>query len=261
MKRFALPAILAVALAGSGLRASADPAPAAAPPAPIRHLVYSFTYGTSTDLEVHSSGIGGGGMGAESGSGNMSGGGSGTSDFTGGVGDQGTIQVDVLREQPDHGLVVSVSEDAQHTRSAPAATCVVYGNTMTICDPNKKINEEELTAMSFLGTNFIDPALIDNDKHWRIQDTSPQYSMISDFTIQSNTNGAMSINEVRQTKETGSHVQTTNANGTIAYDFNKQVPTAVNEYEIARQQQGSDQYLTQKTQTILHLTSDSGVKN
>ena len=84
--------------------------------------------------------------------------------------------------------------------------------------------------------------------------------MVSDFTIKSNVNGAMSIGEVRQTKETGSHVQTTNTNGTIAYDFNKQVPTGVTEYEIGRQQQGSDQYTTQKTQTVLNLTSDSGVK-
>ena len=245
MKRLATATVLAAALAAPGLGASADPSPAPAA-APIRHLVYSFTYGTSTDLEIHDSGIGGGG--------------SGTSNFSGGVGDQGTIAVDVIREQPDHGLVVSVSENAQHDRSAPAATCVVYGNTTAICDPNKKVNEEELTAVSFLGANFIDPALIDSNKHWRIENSGPQYSMVSDFTIKSNVNGAMSIGEVRQTKETGSHVQTTNTNGTIAYDFNKQVPTGVTEYEIGRQQQGSDQYTTQKTQTVLNLTSDSGVK-
>ena len=260
MKRLATATVLAAALAVPGLRAIADPSPAPAA-APIRHLVYSFTYGTSTDLEVHSSGIGGGGMGAETGTGNMMGGGSGTSDYTAGVGDQGTITVDVIREQPDHGLVVSVSEDAQHDRSAKAATCVVYGNTTAICDPNAKVNEEELTAVSFLGTNFIDPALIDSNKHWRIDNSGPQYSMVSDFTIKSNVNGAMTIGEVRQTKETGSHVETTNANGTIAYDFNKQVPTSVTEYEIGRQQHGSDQYATQKTQTVLNLKSDSGVKN
>ena len=234
--------------------------PAAASPVPVRHLSYSFTYGTSSDLEIHDSGIGGNGSGAPPGMGGMAGG-SGTNDFTGGVGDQGTIQIDVLREQPDHGLIVAVSEQAQHTRSADAVTCVVYGNTTTICDPNKKINEEELTALGYLGTNFIDPALIDNKQHWRIENTGPEYSLVSDFDIRSNNNGLMTINEVRETKETTGHVETVNMNGTISYDFNKQVPTSVSEYEISREQQGSDRYLTQKTQTVLHLTADSGVKN
>jgi hypothetical protein len=107
----------------------------------------------------------------------------------------------------------------------------------------------------------VDPALIDSNKHWRIQQTSPQYSLTSDFTITSNANGAMTITEARQTKETGGHVRTANANATISYDFNKEVPTAISEYEIAREQHGSDQYETQKTQTILHLASDSGIKN
>jgi len=83
--------------------------------------------------------------------------------------------------------------------------------------------------------------------------------MVSDFTIKSNVNGAMSIGEVRQTKETGSHVQTTNTNGPSRTTSTNKCHWR-DEYEIGRQQQGSDQYTTQKTQTVLNLTSDSGVK-
>ncbi len=64
---------------------------------PLRHLVYTFTWGTSTDLQMQNSGM--------TDSGGTSG--SGTSDFTGGTQDKGTITVDIMREQPDRGLVIS----------------------------------------------------------------------------------------------------------------------------------------------------------
>jgi hypothetical protein len=127
---------------------------AGAPPAaPLRHLVYTFTWGTSNNTEVHTSGMGDGSMGSANGPPTSQGSASGMSSFNASVSDKGTITVDVLREQPnDHGLVVTVSEQAQDNRSAVAATCVVFGNTDVICDPNAKINYEELTLLRFLGS-------------------------------------------------------------------------------------------------------------
>ena len=109
------------------------PLTAAAQTQPLRRLVYTFTWGTSSDLQMQNSGM------TESGGTN----GSGTSDFSGGAQDRGTISVNVIREQSDRGLVISVSEQAQGQRSALPVTCVVFGNTNMLCDPNGKVNAEE----------------------------------------------------------------------------------------------------------------------
>lgn len=125
------------------------------PGAPVRHLVYSLTWGATTDLETHTSGFA-----DETGAMKSPGAPSGIASSTAGTQDQGTITVDVEREQPDRGLVVDISEQANGRRSAPSATCVVFGNTHIICDPNKKINAEELTLLTLprLELRGCDPA-------------------------------------------------------------------------------------------------------
>src|ERR1700758_2987655 len=75
-------------------------------PTAQRHLVYAFTYGVSTDKQIHSSGMGA--TMSQSG-GNAS----GMTDYTGGSSDKGTIVADVVSEQPDSGLVIVVSEQGQ----------------------------------------------------------------------------------------------------------------------------------------------------
>jgi hypothetical protein len=238
---------------------------AGAPPAasPLRHLVYTFTYGSANSTEVHSSGMGNGSPGAGGGgpfvggpSGpSAAGSPSGISSFDASVNDKGTIAVDVLREQPnDHGLVVTVSEHAQDTRSAVAATCVVFGNTDVICDPNAKITYEELTLLRFLGANFIDPNQIDAKQHWKIGESNGTYSVSADYTIDSNANGVMKISEDRTVSPTKS--ETSTINSTIGYDFNRQIPTAIAEYAIERSERG-EQYTTVKTETVLSLQTDS----
>jgi hypothetical protein len=213
-----------------------------------RHLVYAFTWGTQSDLQVHSSGV-------DSGPGAS--GGSGMTDFTGGLGDQGTITVDVLSEQPDKGLVIKVSEQAQRTRSAAAATCVVYATTGVICDPNASVNPEEMALIRFLAPNFVDPGSIDAKRHWHVQDATPEYSLKADYTIGKNAGGLMTIGEERQIKELQPNVATTSVTTTIGYDFSRTIPTAIDEYSIQRSQGGSGQYQTVKTQTVLQLKSDS----
>jgi hypothetical protein len=244
------------ALAFSSLVAVTAGAPP--PVAPIRHLVYTFTWGTSNNTEVHTSGMGDGSAGSSGttmGAPTASGSASGMSSFNASVNDKGTITVDVLREQPnDHGLVVTVSEQAQDNRSAVAATCVVFGNTDVICDPNAKINYEELTLLRFLGSNFVDPNQIDAKQHWKVGESNGTYSVSADYTIAANANGVMKIDEDRIVSPTKTETSTSNA--TIGYDFNRQLPTAITEYSIERRERG-EQYSTVKTETVLNLQVDS----
>jgi hypothetical protein len=233
---------------------------AGAPPAgaPLRHLVYTFSWGTSNTTEVHTSGMGDGSPGSSGttmGAPTSSGSASGLSSFNASVNDKGTITVDVLREQPnDHGLVVTVSEQAQDNRSAATATCVVFGNTDVICDPNAKINYEELTLLRFLGSNFVDPNQIDAKQHWKVGESNGTYAISADYTIASNANGVMKIDEDRIVSPTKTESSTINA--TIGYDFNRQIPTAITEYSIERRERG-EQYTTVKTETVLNLQADS----
>lgn len=215
---------------------------------PQRHLVYSFTYGVSTDKQVHSSGMGA--TMSESG-----GPASGVVDYTGGSSDKGTIIVDVVQEQPDSGLVVVVSEQGQESRRAPPATCVVFSDTTTVCDPNKRVNVEELTLLRFLGSHFVDPNNLDAKQHWHVERDGPS-STIADYTISKNDNGALTIDEVRVVKESSARPLTTNVNATIGYDFNKGVPTSITEYSIERSEAG-EQYNTVKSEVTLSLQSDS----
>jgi hypothetical protein len=213
--------------------------------APLRHLVYTFTFGTTNDTQMHESGM------------NESGGtaSSGIQDFNGSASDKGTIAVDVLREEPDTGLVVSVSEQAQTSRSSPAATCVVYSDTTVICDPNKKINAEELTLLRFLGGRFIDPNQVDARSHWHVE-REGKVSTIADYTISKNDAGMLSISETRVVKEQSAHAQTTTIDSTIGYNLNRVVPTSISEQATLRSEQ-SDQYVTVTSQTVLTLQTDS----
>lgn len=239
---------------GAALLAALFPVPALAvtttKDTPQRHLVYTFTYGVSTDTQMHSSGIA-----TTTDTGTSGSNPSGITDYTGGSSDKGTITVDVMHEQPDSGLVVVISEQAQDTRKAAPTTCVVFSDTTLICDPNKKVNAEELTLLRFLGTHFVDPNNLDAKSHWHVE-RDGQVTTSADYTISKNANGAMTIDEVRLVKIISSSPLTTNVNSTIGYDFTKSIPTAVTEYSIERSEQG-EKYNTVKSETVLTLQSDS----
>jgi len=236
-------AILAIAIGAPSAARAVTSAPQ------VRHLVYSFTWGTTNDTEMHTSGM------EETGNVNGMKGGtsaSGMVSSTGGASDHGTIAIDVVRQQADKGVVLSVSETAVNRRSAAAATCVVYGDLTVVCDPNKKINEEELALLRMLGSDFIDPNDLDAQRHWQRR----QNDATSDFTIAGNANGIMTISETRQEKQTGARPLTSDVTGTIVYDFNRTVPTSIHEYTEMRSEQG-EQYQTIKTETALELVSDT----
>lgn len=213
-------------------------------PAPIRHLVYRFTYGTTSDLEIQSSGIGTSG--------------SGIADDRGGTSDQGTITVDVMREDASKGLVVKISEQAQGSRSAKPATCVVYGTTATVCDPNAIVRSEEIAVLRLLGSNFVDPAKIDSKQQWSVEASSGKFDNKSKFTLAKNDAGLMTITEQRSnTEQIGGRNTSATTSATIGYDYPKQVMTSLNQFTQSREPRGQNQYMTSTTQITAKLQSDS----
>ncbi|HTU70809.1 MAG TPA: hypothetical protein VMF11_10880 [Candidatus Baltobacteraceae bacterium] len=199
------------------------PAAAQTSAAPQRHLVYSFTYGATTDVTIHDSGFNNNGT-------NAAGGGNGMEDYTDRAGDTGTITVDVMREEQDTGLVLTVSETGSNpARSAKPATCVVYGTGSVICDPNATVNPEEYSVIRLLGAHFVNPSLLDSKLHWQISSQGPQFSATSDYTIVKNDGGLMQIDESRKLTYQGSRTGSADVTNTIGYDFNRQIPTSLDE--------------------------------
>lgn len=226
--------------------AAADPTP----PPPMRHLVYDFTYGTSTDLEIHTSGVGSNGT-------NTMNGGTTTTNTAGGDQDKGTITVDVISERTDGGLIVMVSEQAQRDRTAYPAACVVFNNTNTACDLSKKVNEEELAIVRLLGPHFFDPSQLDAKQHWKVTNASAGLSQQSDFSVMSNDGGKMMISESGTATQSGMPKVDSSVNSKIGYDANLQVLTSLSEFTVARQQQSMEQHETQNSQVTASLVTDS----
>ncbi len=214
-----------------------------APSKMARTLVYSFTFDAQQTGEVTNDP-----------------GTSGAHDFSGNLNDSGQITVNVQREQSDRGLVLTISEHGSNGRNAGAALCVVYGNTNIICDPNATVTNEEYTLLRFLGSNFINPSEIDENSHWKIQTSDPVVSTVADYHIASNANGVMQITETREVTQHGPGERRSNIQTKIGYDFNKLVPTSVDEYNIDRSYGGTEATATSTFQTTLKLVSDSFAK-
>ena len=241
---------------------------AAADTKPLRHLEYTFTYGSNSTISIDSSGpvnsgLNPGDSGTTTG-GASSHGSSGASDpvsnsgsgTVGGTGeDQGTIDVDVMALQPDSGLVVRVSEMAHGSRSSPASTCVIYPNTYVICE--QPPNDEEATLLRFLGRGFVNSAAIDAKNHWNISDSNPDMTINSNYTIASTSGNTLHIDENRLITTTGVNGGTQNTEGKIAYDTSRTIPLNVQTYEIDRSEHGIGQVNERKTEIELSLASDS----
>jgi hypothetical protein len=212
------------AISGAALALAASlcaPAAAQTNPAPMRHLVYSFTYGATSSVAMHDSGFNDA-AGASAGNGREG--------YTDRSGDTGTITVDVMREEQDTGLVLIVSESGSNAaRSAKPAECVTYSTGTPICDPNATVNPEEYAVVRLLGTHFVNPSVLDSKSHWQITSQGPQFSTTSDYTIVKNAGGVMQIDESRKVSYQGSRTGSANVTNMIGYDFNRQVPTSIQE--------------------------------
>jgi len=245
-----------IGVATAMLAAALLPAAASAD-ATMGTLVYNFTYSVAQNVTARDAANNVEGVTPL---GTLSGGSNGMSHYGGSLTDRGTMTVNVVKRQPDGGLVVMISEQGENIHRTPPAECVVYGNTNVICDPNKTVYTEEYTLLRFLAGNFVDPAQLDSNKHWQIVQDVNNDHMTANYVIDSNNNGNMQIAEVRTIKQTGGGRLETDVNTKIGYDFNRTVPLSIDEYA----QQYSDAGIkgSQRTiyQTTLSLVSDSVAK-
>ncbi len=257
-----LKAIVAAAAASAVLLA---PSLAAADTSvtPAATLVYNFTYSANNQVSARDDAnpamsYFGSPTGNEGGPtyANPS---SGQAHYEAALDDKGTMTVNIIGKQPDGGLVMNISEMGENARRAPAATCVVYGNTRVICDPNKTVFSEEYTLLRFLGVNFIDPSQLDAKKHWDATGLNgPGLDISASYTIDSNNNGLMQIGETRTVTSTNASVRvTTQVESKIGYDYNRLLPTSVEEYVQQRNDHGTGGMSLTTYQTTLQLVSDT----
>jgi hypothetical protein len=225
-------------------------------------LVYSFTYSANQNVSARDSSNPAQDYGAPD---SKHGGyypstANGLSQYDGSLTDKGTMTVDIVREQSDGGLIVTISEQGENIRRAPPATCVVYGNTQVMCDPNKTVYTEEYTLLRFMGTSFVDPNQLDARKHWSITQSSAGLDVKADYTIDGNANGIMQIGEVRSVRDVGGGSLTTDIQAKIGYDYTRAIPTSVDEYVTQRHDNGVSGTTKTVYQTTLALVSDNAAK-
>ncbi len=224
---------------------------------PMGTLVYNFSYNTTQNITARDSPNN---VENPTPLGTLEGGNNGISHYGGALNDKGTMTVNVMQKQYDGGLVVTISEQGENVRRAPAAMCVVYGNTNVICDPNKTVYTEEYTLLRFLGANFVDPSQLDANKHWSYSQNKPDATIKADYTINSNNAGNMQIGEVRTIKEIGAGHLETDVQTKIGYDFSRAVPTSIDEYATQYTDTGISGSQRTNFQTTLLLVSDSMAK-
>jgi hypothetical protein len=239
----AAAAIAAIAFSAGGARADSTPG----------QLVYHFTYSSNQNITARDSNTNAEAVSTDT----LAGGTNGISHYNGTLADKGTITVAVLGKQPDGGLIVNISEEGENIRRAPAATCVVYGSTRVICDPNKTVYTEEYTLLRFLGQNFVDPTKIDAKRHWQITQSSPGMNVTADYVIGPTTTSDVQISEARKISVSGQGNVTTEVETKIGYDMSRSLPTTVDEYVTQHQDNGVTGSSTTIYQTTLQLVSDS----
>lgn len=241
MRIWAGALLASLATISPALAAGAPAAPSsAAPPAPMRTLVYAFMYNVKQTGEVTN----------DPGS-------TGSRTYSGNLNDSGTITVGVMREASDRGLVVVVSEKAKDSRSADPAECAIYGNTNVLCEPGKTVNSEEYAILRFLASNFIDVNQVDEHFRWQVDMGNDKSSFKATYSIVNIDTGVLSIDETRNVTQRGTGVTTYDIQTKLKYNAARLLPLDIQEYAIERQQGGIQATSTATTQTTLSLVSDS----
>jgi hypothetical protein len=144
------------------------------------------------------------------------------------------MTLQLLHQQPDGAVVLTISEQGENVRRAPPAECVVYANTNVICDPNKTVYPEEYTLLRFLGRDFVDPSRLDANRHWPITQNSAALDVHADYVVNSSDGGKMQITETRTLRQAGAGSLTTDVQTKIGYDFTQSLPTSIDEYVTQR---------------------------
>ena len=139
----------------------------------------------------------------------------------------GTIHTDVLGVTQDGGLVVRFTQDVpgQPSQTFAPADCAVYADTRVQCQKANALGAAENELGHLLGRKFVNGDNLDDKNHWQIAGDLGGGKLADDFTVTSNTNGILNINESRDFTVQGS---TTHHTAQITYDLNKSVPTKLN---------------------------------
>lgn len=221
-----------------------------------RHLAYRFTVSYHETGEAHDSGFTAGGTGAE---------GSGVISMMGDGGRSGRIDADVVAFTTNGGLVVKIAE----TKEQPAPQqrgrtfqCIVYsdggkscgslasaGSTAVVVGPTG----EENALLGFLGRNFIDPARMDANGHWRIDRNGRDSTLVADYTVKDSGDGkTATILEHSKFDARNASIGIVSDDAQVQYDRALSVPDRIHD---ARQQIWSSSQL--ETVVDLTLTVDS----
>lgn len=228
----------------------------------VQQLTYSFTYSSNQHITARDSANSAEDYTSPANQGTASAyqATTGISDYGGSLSDKGMMTVQLLAKQQDGGLIVTIAENGENTRRAPAATCVVYGNTRVLCDPNKTVYTEEYTLLRFLGQNFVYASNLDAHRHWQIVQDSPAMNVTADYTLGPTTSTDVSVNETRKIRQSGGGSLTTDGQTKIGYDMSRNLPTSVDEYVTQRHDNGVQGTTTTIYQTTLTLASDTTAK-
>lgn len=213
---------------------------------PIRHLVFNMGVTIETTQTQHTSGIGGDGPA------------SGSVDSKAAVSDTGTIVADVMSVQPDTGLVVRVSEQGRGDRNNAPTMCVTYGTGSVLCDMTKGgPNEEEMSLLRALGRDFVNPVLMDANKHWRTSAEGAGGKETNDYRVDSQNGDIYNISFQRVLDVGGAQAFNASTQGKIVYNQKLSVPTSMTEDTITRKSGMGGDYTTIDQKMTFTLSSDS----
>jgi len=242
MRRLVL-ILMAFGLAGAAL-------PAAAQQQVQRHLVYDFSVGITNDTHDTNASQR---MLSTAGGANASG--TGDTQYLGVASDSGKITVDAYGVEPDGGLVVKVSEDAQRgNRTAAPAECVIYPTTNVVCGDGL-VTPEEMDILHTLSPKFFDAAALDTKRHWHEGNDAAGVSL--DFTVTGTSGDNITISEDNNQKIAGVHGGTVHGTATYTYNVAKTITTQMKEYDTIRQQTGPGQYANITVDVTASLATDN----
>ncbi|HEY1653877.1 MAG TPA: hypothetical protein VGF86_02050 [Candidatus Tumulicola sp.] len=167
----------------------------------------------------------------------------------------GTIAVDVVREESDGGLVLNVRETPVPPDGAAPVTCVAFGDTSVVCDPNREVGPEVAALLGALGKDFVDASRLDSRRHWHLDPQGPG-ATASDYTIVRSAGPLLDIVESARRTPRGS-AEATEISARIEYDAAHALPVRLDQTTVMEMHRGSVG-VTVSTHTTLELQTPPG---
>lgn len=166
----------------------------------------------------------------------------------------GRIGIQIVREEADGGLVLSVDEPlaGRAADASAGVACVVFGDTTVVCDPNRPLSPEASAIVALLGNDFVDASRLDAARHWRVA-TAGTYVTAADFTVNRTTGSTLTIAESAVRMQPGSAGKTQIA-ASIVYDAARSLPVSVDESTLQQVQRAGVVSETISSHTTLTLS-------